>query len=370
MQRLADSGQFSDLSYTVGPDALVFDLKPILGKEAIPVRFGNLVWWQPAELESLLEARVPLFHGQLPLTGQLTDQVEAALTALLAEKGIRDAHVGTHLSTAGGSATAAGGMSAVVLSVTAPPVTLGQLELPGTAPAAAAQMQKVIAQLSRQEFDAYETSAAIMLNTVDTHRNVGYLDATVDPPVFSVPRKQGAGYVVDGAAFVHPGSAYHVSAITFDGVPPGLEEEVAKSSELHPGDPAGEMTLHIGEGLAARSLQNHGMLDAEVNTQVGKDTAAHTISYHCAVEPGPVYTIAGVDASALPADQQHRIEGSLQGKTGAVADSSFRTELLTAIRSSGAEGVSITARQNRATHSVTYVLAKKSAAIPPANHPG
>jgi hypothetical protein len=37
------------------------------------VRFANFVWWQPAELEKLVEARVPLFHGELPINGSLMD---------------------------------------------------------------------------------------------------------------------------------------------------------------------------------------------------------------------------------------------------------------------------------------------------------
>ena len=82
MQRLADSGLFSDLSYTVGPDALTITVKPIAGAGALPVRYSNFVWWSPGELELLVEARVPLFHGKLPLTGQL----EAALASLLVEK--------------------------------------------------------------------------------------------------------------------------------------------------------------------------------------------------------------------------------------------------------------------------------------------
>ena len=86
LQRLADSGMFTDVSYTVNGTALTINVKQAAGAQALPVRFVNFVWWQPAELESVLEKRVPRFHGKLPLSGSLTDEVISALVSLLAEK--------------------------------------------------------------------------------------------------------------------------------------------------------------------------------------------------------------------------------------------------------------------------------------------
>src|ERR1700761_1006941 len=67
LQKLADSGAFEDLSYSVSDTALTIKLTPAAGGQALPIRFVNLVWWNYDELLSLLEAKVPLFHGKLPL---------------------------------------------------------------------------------------------------------------------------------------------------------------------------------------------------------------------------------------------------------------------------------------------------------------
>ena len=77
LQRIADTGLFADVGYTVNSDALVIKLTPSASSQLQPAHFSNFVWWQPAELESLLEASVPGYHGQLPLAGTLTDQVKA-----------------------------------------------------------------------------------------------------------------------------------------------------------------------------------------------------------------------------------------------------------------------------------------------------
>src|ERR1700753_3764936 len=88
LQRLADTGAYSDLSYAVDSSTLTVILKSSPDAELLPVRFSNFVWWKPEELETLLEARVPLFHGKIPAAGPLATEVCAALVALLAEKGI------------------------------------------------------------------------------------------------------------------------------------------------------------------------------------------------------------------------------------------------------------------------------------------
>ena len=349
MQRMIDSGLFSDLSYKVGPDALVFLVKPVPAAQALPVRYSNFVWWQPGELEPLVEARVPLFHGKLPLTGQLTDQVEAALVALLAQKGIADASVTARLSSIGGS-----GMN---LAIIQPNVILGEVHLSGIAPAASGQMHKVLAGLSAEEFDNAETADAIVSNTLDTHRNAGYLDVSMDPPVFSAPRKESSGYAVDATSAVHAGELYRISAVTFEGFDPKQMPEITRTSDVKPGDPAGEMTLRIAAGLTARAFENRGMLEAKATAQVSKDPSTHTAACHFTVVAGPVYTFAGVDLSALSPEMQRRFLGDFHAKPGAVADLALRTEMLDALRSSGApKAVGIQSSLDRSAHTARYIL--------------
>ena len=216
-------------------------------------------------------------------------------------------------------------------------------------------MQTVVARISSRDFDSTATPSAIVGNTLDTHRNAGYLDATVDLPVFSPPRREAQRYMVDATAAVHPGSLYHVRSITFVGVDPQLIGEVTKADGIKTGDPAGELTLHIAEGLAARIYEQHGMLEAKAPAQVSKDSSAHTASYVFQVHPGPVYSFASLDLSALPSDLQKRIEAASHGHPGQVADANLRAELSHAIASGGvAKGITIQQKLNLATHTVEY----------------
>jgi hypothetical protein len=66
LQRVVDTGLFSDVAYTVNSDALVIKLTPSASSQLQPAHFSNFVWWQPAELETLVESSVPAYHGKLP----------------------------------------------------------------------------------------------------------------------------------------------------------------------------------------------------------------------------------------------------------------------------------------------------------------
>ena len=52
-------------------------------RKFVPVRFDNLVWFSDQELLDQLHAAVPLFQGQLPVAGELVDEVSNALQGLL-----------------------------------------------------------------------------------------------------------------------------------------------------------------------------------------------------------------------------------------------------------------------------------------------
>jgi hypothetical protein len=71
MQRLVDTGLFSDMRYTVNDQALTFMLTPVAGDQLLAARYKNFVWWSDEELTALVHARIPLFTGHVPVTGTL-----------------------------------------------------------------------------------------------------------------------------------------------------------------------------------------------------------------------------------------------------------------------------------------------------------
>jgi outer membrane protein assembly factor BamA len=348
LQRLADTGLFADISYTVNSDALVIKLTPSASSQAQPVHFANFVWWQPGELEPLLEARVPLYKGKLPVTGTLTEQVEAALVAMLKDKGI-DAAVSARES--GSSA------DSVTLSLTRPSVVVGTVTLQGDLPALQPQTLKLTNHLRNQDFDRAETGKTIADSVNDLYQNAGYLDVTTSMPAYSAPHKDLNDYAVDLLATVTPNAPYHVTQLTLHATSPVSESELQKAAEIHPGDTASPLALRIAHGELEKTYADHGFLDARATIDTSKDTTAHTVAYSVTFAPGTIYHFAALDTSALPPDQQSAIATSLRMTPGAIADQNLLTSIAHTLNDLHLlRSVNFLQKPDRATHTVTILL--------------
>jgi outer membrane protein assembly factor BamA len=85
---LGESGAFTDISYSLAfdPAGTKVELTVRDSKKFVPVNFDNLVWFSNQELFDKLHGSVPLFDGEVPVTGQMVNQISDALQALLDEK--------------------------------------------------------------------------------------------------------------------------------------------------------------------------------------------------------------------------------------------------------------------------------------------
>lgn len=331
LQRLADTGAYSDLSYTVDANTLTVILKGSPDAVLLPVRFSNFVWWKSEELESLLETRVPLYHGKMPVAGPLATEVCNALVALLAEKGIQGAKVTTVSATLpGGSGGAT--ISGVMISITNPPVVLGEVKFLGAAAPVRQQLSVVASKLAGQEFDWVETSAAIRNNTADTHRNGGYLDVTVDAPVFAPPHERAFSYEIDADVDVHPGEIYRISAIDLKPIPPVTIEEAETATSLKVGDPAGIMAMQTAQGALLRAYESHGFLETRIQGVTTRNSATHSVICRFSIDPGALDHLGKIDTSALSAELQREFASEWHGAAGMPADVAFNQELFRVLK--------------------------------------
>src|SRR5262245_42894113 len=73
VQRLGETGLFTDVSFTYSYSAagteVVFQVKE--NDKLVPAKFDNLVWYSDKEWIDKLHALIPLFEGELPISGNL-----------------------------------------------------------------------------------------------------------------------------------------------------------------------------------------------------------------------------------------------------------------------------------------------------------
>ena len=358
LQRLADSGSFTDVSYTVNDAALTVIVKQAVGAQALPVRFTNFVWWQPADLEALLEKRVPRFHGKLPISGDLTNEVVAAAVALLAEKGVPDAKVNASLSTSEGGGK---GVTSIALSITSPSIVIGDVKVLGAAAIVRTQLDVAASKLAGQEFDSTESVLVIGNSISDTHKNAGYLDVTVEAPEFTPPNKDILSYEVGASVLVHPGELYHVGSLDLNTPPPVTTEQAARVTGLHTGQAAGAQDLRLAANAIARAYAADGFLEAHVLGVVDKNTANHLAAYRFSIDAGQLDHVTSVNGAALPQELREAFASAFNGKPGAPADAAFAAELLRTVRAIHAENsIGLSQRLNRQTHTVEVLLEPKT----------
>lgn len=350
LQKLADTGSFTDISYTVNDTALTIKLSAAAGTQMLPVRFTNFVWWQPEELEHAVEGRVPLYHGELALTGSLTEPVKSALVALAREKGLnitvdaeRSSDPDTHKQT-------------IALSIEQPAIRFGALHIDTVRPAFGPSTDDFAGGLRGQDFDSALTAFTITHDGADIFHNAGFLDAVVDPPVFSAPKAEGANYTIDATVTVHRGELYRVTRLQIAAQPPLSEADLRKISDLKTGDPASPMGLRISGEQIAQAYQARGYLAADAHTSSTLDNVAHTATYTVAATPGPLYHLARVDASAMPQEVQAALAHDNRLAPGAVADA----HLIEAFREDCAKAnmrlISFSRQLDRTAHTATLVL--------------
>jgi outer membrane protein assembly factor BamA len=348
LQRLGDTGLFSDVGYTVNSTALIIKLAPSASSQLQPVHFANFVWWQPAELETLLEAKVPAYHGKLPLAGTLTDQVRLALISLLQAKGV-DATVDAHQNGLSGDS--------VTLSITSPAIVIGDVHLQNALPALQPELTKVQHRLHGQDFDIAETTKAVQDSVNDVYRNAGYLAVDTSAPTISAPHKDMLSYAVDLSSTITPGDIYHLSAITLHAQLPVSQADLEAAANLHVGDPASPAAQRLARAEMQRAYADHGFFDAKVLFTLHEDNQAHTVAYVCNVVPGGVYHFASIDTSALALDQQAAFAKAFTVAPGPVADARLTTAIRQALQSLNlGYPVNLAAVPDSTTHTVKIVL--------------
>ncbi|HEY4011620.1 MAG TPA: hypothetical protein VGM11_15805 [Acidobacteriaceae bacterium] len=360
LHKLGDSGAFSNLSYTVNNAALTIRLTPAGGGQALPVRFANFVWWSHDELIQILEARVPLFHGTLPLQGTQTGDVEDALAALLRDKGVPNGRITAMPSTSSPN----GPMDAIALSITSPEILVGQTQFNGAIPEVATKLNTFNRELAGRDFDRQDVTNTLHQTLQEIFEDSGYLDVTNDMPVFSTPRKDLNNYIVDVQVTLHPGALYRVGAITLHAQPPLTEADLRAALPFKSGDPASASDFRVAFGTLARVYADHAFLDARTSASVDKHSSNHTIDYSFTFEPGAQFRFAGMDTSALPIDLQQEFASLWHATPGTLADKAFEDTLRASVlKLHTRSAIILVQRRDTVTHTLSIKLRFRSSSV-------
>jgi outer membrane protein insertion porin family len=311
LQRLADTGLFADIRYTIDNRAIVFTLTPQPDSAMLPAIYSNFVLFQPGELTPLVHARVPLFNGKIPAAGNLQQSVQDALTAILKEKGLADAAVD--------SLASAGGM---VFSITNPAVQVRSLQVEGVSPIAQAKVAEVQKAIADSDYEHGSEDAA-RKRLEDAYKDLAFLDVAIDPPTRSAPAVTPGKILVDLTTGAHEGAQYHLARLELPVTSIVPAADLEKAATLKPGDLATRIELLATASRVDRQFTRHGYMDAKFSATTTKDTSAHTVVYTLSVVPGEQFHLASVKTLNLTPEQQRDFDSAWKLRPGDPYDEDY-----------------------------------------------
>lgn len=320
-QRLSQYGAFDhvDFRYLTQEKNLEITFSVVESKNLLPCRFDNFVWLTPADLDSDLRRRVPLYNGSVPASGLLLLEVQNQLQEILKQKGV--AATVSAIPYAPNPGQPVDSMRFEVSGISLP---ITQLSFPGASAITEEELRRQAAKILGENFSVSDVSIFMDGTLLPLYGERGYLRAKFDAPsadplgpaspagqniAVSIPVHEGLSYDWNGAVW----SGNHVFTSTdLDHMLGMRDDEVANSVKLQRG---------IKDVNDAYSKQGYVQLVISPDPQF--DDASRRVTYRITVQEGPQYRMGSLQIIGLPPDAARRLFKSWKIQEGQVFDKTY-----------------------------------------------
>ena len=324
-QHLNDTGLFDEVNFSGNDKGIVYTLKPAPASAMLPARFGNFVWWPDEEIQSVLKTKVSLYRSDaVPTAGNLRENIATALKAMLVEKGVAGAAVGSRLS----SSRPNGPLDHIVFAIDSPAVLIHSLTLTGASPGMRPKLDRVIHDVAGQQWDKEASFGNIESRVGDVYHNEGYLDIALAKQEHSAPNITANDIELDLSATLSEGAQYHVTQLAWAGSEFLSTADFNKQAVLKVGDPDSPIGLRASLKSLTDAYGAKGYIDAKISAPPVVDHIAHQVAYSVSVEPGPQYHFRSVRWPSVSTEQAKAFDTAWKMKPGDVYDSTYLIRFL------------------------------------------
>jgi outer membrane protein assembly factor BamA len=300
-KQLNDTGLFAMVKFSSDSKGLLFSLTP--SSQLFPMHLDNLplqirpAQVQPAqpgkELDPMIHARFPLYHGLLPANGSMLEGIRQMFEEMLADEGIK-ATVKAALTSGLGPQK----ITAIDFTITSPPVRIGPIQLSGVSPAMQASANTLIAGQTGNAFDTENTAIGLEHAFQDLYQDQGYAAVEVSVTQIDPPNISDSAVAIPFAVAVKEGGIYKLGAITYPAdalVPRSEVEKVLSKYQAGSGRPLDLFLLAVRDAYHA-----HGYLDCSVVSHAAFNEATHIANYSLEIVPGASYQMGTVHFDGAP----------------------------------------------------------------------
>jgi outer membrane protein assembly factor BamA len=297
--RMGSCGAFASIQFAFkgapGPNGVEADFEVKDAEKFLPAVFENLVWFSDQDLQQALHQALPLYNGLLPASGTMADDVSAALTKLLAAKGLPSEV----------SYLAAGNigqpLSAYKYKVENAGLTIGSVHVAGATRMPADLLAKSIASLQGQEYLRSVLDRSLELSLVPLYGDRGFLKFKI----LEVKAALNPSGIVALEVPVSEGEQYRLAGYNWSGNTLIASEELSKQITLKSGEPVNTSKLNQDLAKAGKLFGKYGR-EAATITPV-PTFAPDTVTYRFAVKEGDLYSMGRLEIEGFDAEVTHKL---------------------------------------------------------------
>jgi outer membrane protein assembly factor BamA len=319
--RLGNSGAFSSVQFlfkavTGVRGAIEADFQVKDAEKLLPAVFENLVWFSESELQSALHEAVPLYNGQLPTSGNMSDELSAALTKLLAYKNL-PSDVTYMLAAEFGQLP-----TSYKFKVTNANLKVSDITLAGATHMLPEQWTKAVAPLKGTLYLRSDVAKVLEKNLVPVYQQHGYLKFAIA----GIKPKVAGTDAVNLEILVNEGDQYRLAGYSWSGntLIPG--DELSKRISIKAGEPVN--SLQLDRDLAqVRKLFGKFGREGVIIRPVPTFTNG-TVTYAFEVREGDLYHMGKLEIEGVEPEQAHKLEQGWKLGEGEPYDNTYVQQFL------------------------------------------
>jgi outer membrane protein assembly factor BamA len=324
-QHLGETGAFGDVLYSFqySPEGTKLELQVQDAEHFVPVRFDNLVWFSDRELLDQLHAQVPLFQGQLPLGGDLADEVSNALQGLLIAHSVpgrvdylRAAH------------DEDGPIEAFVFTVTGPRIHIRNIAFAGAGASELSLLEAATGKLQGAEFLRSILRAQEDKNLLPIYLERGYLKAKFGDAEAKVVQDSPQETLVDVTFPVDPGRQYELAGLILAGYKSFPADTLRSLMRTQLSHPANAVQLDTDIEAMKKLYGTLGYMAVRIEPEPEMDDANSTVRYVLHIQEGDVYAMGDLEFRGLDSRTTARLQDEWKLRGGDTYDSSYAGRFL------------------------------------------
>ena len=206
-KQLLDIGIFDKITYKFDGTNLNYTVK--LSPQMYPIQLGNLPLIEGTNVDTQLNAHVPLYHGAVPPQGLLLEAIRQTIEGILADENLH-AQVAAELV----EDPATHKPAAVRFSIVSQPVRVGSLKLEGVSDYLRPLLDKNL-KVTDMPYDAEHTSAEIERKIMDIYAGHGFAGAEVHVARYGYPVMEEGAIRIPYKVTIKEGRSYQLGTVTF-----------------------------------------------------------------------------------------------------------------------------------------------------------